>query len=87
MITDAILIINFFAIKVILSPLTLLPDATLPVDLTDAISTAGTYLAAVSSMLPITTFLLILGTVLAIESFIFSYKVIMWIIQKIPGIN
>jgi hypothetical protein len=68
-------------------PLRGLNDVVLDANINNAISTAGGYLAIINQIAPITTLLVILGLVLTIEGFIFLYKIVMWIIRKIPTIS
>jgi hypothetical protein len=73
----------------ILYPITLLPDASLPPDLVAAISTIGAALHTIWLIMPgtVITLLAILVLVVGIETKIFSYKVIKWIYNKIPGVS
>ena len=87
MITSAILNL-FYSIMTWLSyPIRALGDASLPSGISSAISTASSALATVSMVLPISTMLLVLTFVLLVENYHFIYKVVMWVIQKIPGIT
>ncbi|KKM24488.1 hypothetical protein LCGC14_1604600 [marine sediment metagenome] len=87
MITTSILFILFAALSVLFLPIKLLPNASLPEGLSDAINTAGQYLAGINTILPLTTLFTIFGFFLVIELSIFVYKLIMWAIKKIPTIN
>lgn len=87
MITGLILSMLYYVILLFTSPLRLLPDATLPSGLTSAIATANTYIRAIDFVFPVSTFLTILGLILGIETFIILFKIINWLIRKIPGIN
>jgi len=71
----------------IISPLLLLPDASLPDGIVSAVSEASSHLAAVEVVVPVNTILAILAAFVAIEAAIFTYKGIMWLIKKIPTIN
>jgi len=87
MITNIILFVILSVVYLILSPLLLLDDATLPAGLTTALQTASTYLANVDIIFPVSTMLTILGLFLAIEAVILIYHIILFVIRKIPGIN
>lgn len=87
MITSAIFYILYGSFSLLLYPIKILPDASLPAGLTNSISTASDYLAGINMLLPINTLLTIFGLFLAIELSIFIYKLIMWAIKKIPTIN
>lgn len=87
MISSVILTMLYGVIWLITAPIRLLPNATLPDNVSSAISTVNTYLAAVNLVFPVSTFLTIFGIILVIETFILLYKIIMWLIKKIPGIS
>jgi hypothetical protein len=87
MIITALLNIFYLFIYALTSPLRLLSDVSLPTDLTNAISTASTYLTAIDFILPVSTFLIIFSLIFGIETFILLYKLINWVIHKIPTIS
>jgi hypothetical protein len=87
MITSAILGILFVFLLGVTAPFRLLSDVTLPADIAAAINTAGSGLFIINQVLPVTTILTIFGLFLTVEGFIFVYKLIMWVLRKIPGIS
>jgi len=87
MITSALLKLIYYVIFALTSPFRLLPDATLSSNLTGAITSASGYISSFTSFLPVGTMLQILGAMLAIEVAVLSYKLIMWVLTKIPGIS
>ena len=87
MILTILFTLIYSALYALLTPLRLLPDATLPDGITTAISAANTHLAAVDTLVPVGALLTILGLFIGIEAGIFLYKTIMWLIKKIPTIN
>ena len=87
MITTAILTILFYAIDLLLMPLKLFADATISPNITTAITSASNSLALLDVIIPIGTLIAVIGAFLTIETFIFTYKLIMWAIAKIPMIN
>lgn len=89
MIISGILYAIFGVVWVILAPLRLLPEVSMPSGITNAIVAISGYLAALYAMAPITTAALvaIIGLVLTVEAAILVYKGIMWVIRKIPGVN
>lgn len=87
MIITAILNIIFFVIKIIIYPISVLPDVTLPSGLSSSLGTASGYLNPLNGYIPIDTMLIILEVFLTFELAYFAYKGIMWIIKKIPTIN
>jgi len=87
MITSAFLYLVYIFVLGITLPFRILPDASLPAALTSAITTANTYVSAVDFIFPVATFLIILGLIIAIEGFIILFKIMNWVIRKIPGVN
>lgn len=87
MIVTAILNLVFVFISAILSPLSLMGNASLDSNFSTALSTAGGYYHSLNGILPVDTMLQILGVSLAIEGAYLIFKVIMWIIAKVPGLN
>lgn len=65
----------------------LIPVMTFPAEFTDSLAQVSQYAGAVDNFLPITSIFLILGLMLVLEAGIISYKIIQWVIKKIPGIS
>lgn len=87
MIVSLLLYIIYYFVLFILTPLRLFPDVSLPAGVLSAITTAGTYLALVSQVIPLTDLLGAFAASIVIENYHFVYKVIKWIYNKIPGVN
>ena len=88
MISTAILNLIYGVIRGILYlPEKLLPSVSLDGNIAVAIARAGDYLSGVAYVLPVNTMLAVFGVILTIEGAIFTYKLINWLIRKIPGIN
>lgn len=87
MITSALLYLIYGVVYLVTAPLRLLPDATLPSGVASALTSAGGYIAAIDDFVPIGTLFAVFAAVLVVEGFVFVYKVIMWGLKKIPGIN
>ena len=87
MITNILLNLLYYAIILLTSPLRLLPDATIPAEITGAVNSAKGYLGAIDFIVPVNTLIAVIGAFFVVEFAIFSYKIIMWVIKKIPGIN
>jgi hypothetical protein len=69
-------------------PFRVLPDVTLPVFITGTIATASSYISSINHFLPITEMVYLLVVLfIAYESAYFGYKLIMWVIRKIPTIS
>ena len=84
MILNAILYIIFGVVYLVSSPLRLLPDISLPANVSGAITDLGVYLSTANQTIPLTTLAQVIGAVLTVELAIFSYKGIMWIVKRIP---
>lgn len=87
MISSLILILIFGVIVLITAPLRLLADVTLTSSITDAIATAGGFLGSLGQILPVSTILSVLAIVMITEGFLFLYKTVRWVYQKVPFIN
>jgi len=87
MIITALLNLVYVFIQLILSPLALLGDVSLSSSFSSSIATAGGYYNSLNAILPMDTMITILGVFLAIEGAYVVYKIIMWIIKKIPTLN
>jgi hypothetical protein len=87
MITNAILYFLYYFLVVITTPLRVLSDVSLSSDISAAISSLNTYISAMDFIFPVNTFLIVFGVILTLEGFIAIYKLIMWVIRKIPGVN
>jgi len=89
MITSGILILLLGFLGILLSPFYLLPDVSLPANVVSAISSSNGLIASIYLIAPytITALLAVLVLVIIIEGFIMGWKVINWILHKIPGIS
>jgi len=63
------------------------PIASLPFSLSSAITSASGYLTSLNSVLPMTVIISTFGFFLLFEGGYLTYKVIYWIIKKIPTIS
>lgn len=87
MIITALLNLIFIVLSFILTPISLLGDVSLPANFTIAITNSAGYYNSLNTLLPMDTMIQILELSLAIEGAYLTYKLIMWVIQKIPTIN
>jgi len=87
MITNVLITIIYYFLYSVIYPIRLLPDVSLPSSITSSITTAGSYFYIFDPILPLSTVFTIITLFLTIEGFIVAYKLIMWVIRKIPGIN
>ena len=76
-------------LRVLIFPITLLPDVTLDPQLAVNLTSAGAKFAMVYGIAPYTMTALIAVFIifLGIEAAILAYKIIKWIYSKIPGIT
>jgi len=84
MITTTILNLFYSVVNLILTPVRLLPEATLPVDFTDAVAQVGQYIQPLNVVAPIATLGAIIALFLTIEGFIFLWKGINWLLRRLP---
>lgn len=77
----------YVVLTVVLSPLRLLPDATLPAGLSGAITSASPYTSALNWIIPVDTLLTVLYYALIVDLAIWTLKIFNWSIRKIPGLK
>ena len=73
----------------LLQPFTLLPDATLPSQVSTSITSIAGFMGLVWKFFPL-TFTALVGAVVIIvatENWVAIYKVVRWVYQKIPGVS
>ncbi len=87
MITSGIFYALYAVIVLITLPIRALPDATLPADFSNAIANASSALSSLNVVIPVSSLAAIIALFIIIEGTIFTYKIIRWVYQKIPGIN
>jgi hypothetical protein len=87
MITYFLILIILVIVGVLISPLTLLSDATLPAPLLSNLAVIGSFLPLLDVIFPVSTLLSVLGIMFSVEAGVFVYKIIMWIVRKIPTIS
>lgn len=87
MITTAILYLLYATIYLFTAPIRLLPNVSLDGNFATSVNTASTYISAFDTFIPVGTLLTIFGIFIVYELSYFSYKLIMWVIKKIPTIN
>jgi hypothetical protein len=87
MITTALLDLLYFLLHILLSPILGFSDVVLNSSFTSSLATASGYYNSINAILPVDTMLEILGISLAFEGAYLIYKLIMWVIKKIPTID
>jgi hypothetical protein len=86
MITYFIILIFVYIIKLLLLPFSFFSDVSLNPDIAGALAQAGQYLGFLNFILP-SSFYAVLIFVLSVEVAIVLFKIINWLIRKIPTIN
>lgn len=84
MILTGILYIAYAFVYVISAPLRLLADVSLPAGVAQAVATASNNLAIVDTIAPVTALLAVISAFLVVEGGIFVYRLIIWVIKKLP---
>jgi hypothetical protein len=87
MITTGLLYMLYGLVWIVLTPIRVLDNATLPAGITSAISTASGYFGILDDFFPMAILFSILGTILTIEGGVMLYKLTMWVVRKIPGVG
>lgn len=77
----------FAALYAVTSPLRILPDVSLPSGVTSALSSASGLLSSVDAFLPVDTMLSVLAAIIAVEVIVVTYRIIIFVITKIPGLS
>jgi hypothetical protein len=84
MIITIFLTVIFAILWPIVQLIALLPDVSNISTIGTAITTASQYLTGLNSFLPVTTLLAIFSAFLIYETAYFSFKIIYWVIKRIP---
>lgn len=84
MITTIFLNVIYVLVYAITSPLRLASNVVLPSGVATSITAIGGYLSAVDNIIPVSILLTILVQVIAVDTAIFGYKIIMWLIKRFP---
>jgi hypothetical protein len=84
MIIDGILNLVYGFISLVITPITSLADVTMSSSFSSSINTANGYLSSFNNFIPMDTLGQILVIFVAIELAIIIYKLIMWVVRRIP---
>ena len=87
MITNAILNLLYWIIRIFAFPILFLSDVVLPTEIATALADAGDAFNIISTVLPIGTFITISGLFIVVETAILLWGGLNWLIRKIPFIN
>ena len=83
-----ILISGIFAVLYALTfPVRILPDVSLSSNVTDAIANASGLISSINSFAPIDTLISVFQAVLVVEGLVLTYRIIVWVLTKIPGLS
>jgi hypothetical protein len=84
MVVDIFINFIYSVLTTILSPILNLSDASLPADVSNAFVNMRGFLNATDFVLPYSTLMAVIVLILAIEAGILVYKVVYWLIKRIP---
>lgn len=84
MIVSAIITLIYGIVFVVTYPLRSLTDVTMSSSFSSSITTANGYISSFNNFVPLDTIGQILTLFLAIEGAVLTYKLIMWLIRRIP---
>lgn len=88
MITTGLVLLIYGLVYSLSLPFLLLADVSLDSGIAAALTQAGSYISMVDAFFPIGVLLATFaGVHLIVEGYIFSYKLVMWVIRKIPGVS
>jgi hypothetical protein len=87
MISNFVLYLLYGVVYGLTYPIRILSDVSLSSDFTSTITTFNNYLAGLNFIFPLSTLITIIGLFLGIEVFILLYKIMNWLIRKIPMIS
>jgi len=87
MISYYIALAGIYILSFMLSGITALPDATLSPLIAQNLATFGGFLPILDTIFPVYSLFAVLGIIFAIELSVFVYKIIMWILRKIPFVG
>lgn len=85
MISGYLLFLLYWILMLITLPLRVLPDATLPAEFTGTIATGASYIMFMEDLVPMQNILQYLGLIVLFEVGILSWKLINWVLRRIPG--
>jgi len=86
MIVTSLLILLYVIVDVLTMPLLLLGDVSMNSSFTTALSTGLSYYANMALFFPpSSTLLTIIVLIATMETAIATYKIIMWVVRRIPG--
>lgn len=85
MITTALLYLIYGIVWLITAPLRALADVSLSSSFASSITQGMVYASKLNHFLPIGAVLSVLGIILTFEAGVVTYKIIMWIVRRIPA--
>jgi hypothetical protein len=85
MITSFLLNLLYWILLLITLPLRALPNATLPAEFTGTLATGAGYIMMMDDLVPIQNILQYLTLLVVFEAGILGWKLINWVLRRIPG--
>jgi len=85
MLTTSLLYIFYWFSWILTEPIRLFDNVSINSYFGSAVDTAGSYFSTINTIFPIDTLMIIVELFIAVETGIGIYKIIMWIIHRIPG--
>lgn len=84
MLTTFFLDVIYWVVNLFTWPIQQFENVTVNSGVGAAIADATHYLASFNSFLPISTLAVIIGLVVGIETILATYKLVMWLIRRLP---
>ena len=85
MLIDGLMYVLYAVLFIITAPLRLLPEASLSAGLQSQLADISTYISPLGMFAPLSTIFDIMLLYLGVETAIVVYKVVMWVIRRIPA--
>lgn len=87
MITQILLNVAYFLLTLVLSPLSLLPTATLPDGFTGAVYDMGGYYISLNKVIPIDALIPAFLFTIIVISALLVFKLVTWLIERLPFVG
>lgn len=84
MITNAFLYFITGLVGLITLPLQSAADVSVSASVFSAIQIAGSYIHSLDAVAPMSELLIVLSLVIGVDTAIFAYKAIMWVVRRFP---
>jgi len=84
MVVSALLYLVFYVVNVLTTPLQLLSDVSANSTFVQGITNSTHYLATFNNFVPLSDIVIVLSLIISIEIILASYKIIMWVVRRLP---